>query len=511
MSSVGPARRHRTEKRNRYSRRVPLSRLSVARHWRPARCVRSWSVALVSSSYGRSLKVAQPPIRDSPGRSMKILERSSSRWRVHSLLGTHGHSAGSSGTPGTPPPPLYRTTASRCTRELGRCCDTYPLWAILAAVFPHAPQRRRLATSHVAARVGKRNSIGNPPFVLVGERIGPGGDRRLCCAENRTLQHVIRILPDAQAQRSVTTAPSLQADSDVTPQRLFRVESPGRVQIHEQRYGPDPGDARHFRESPHLRILPPEACQLRAHHGDLPLYHIVRPPQQPHLSPENRGAQAPQQRGAVRLVHEILLVYEYSGAAKLTHDSIRLAYALPHPIVVQRRMPLKQHAFRRFSMVHSLDVSAAIQVRELFGVDRVILVRILRNQGIAARLAHHHLVYMIDQVTVQPVGQRPFLNRQEARPRHLFDRIDQCGDGGGATIALHHASAFGHRDQFTELAMRVHSYKMSWLHRGLLASGTSMRFATRASVYPTTSRTPRLHISSLLRYAAAEELCKGRA
>jgi hypothetical protein len=102
-------------------------------------------------------KVAHAPIGDSPGRSMKIAERShrdadSKKRRVHSNRGPppkRGHvdgrnSAAYAKRNGHLPGHRSRVERSRS--------HAHPLRAVRAAVFPQAPQRRRQAARHITPR-----------------------------------------------------------------------------------------------------------------------------------------------------------------------------------------------------------------------------------------------------------------------------------------------------------------------------------------------------------------------
>ena len=113
----------------------------------------------------------------SPGRSMKRVERSR-RQRVHSCLETLRREARSNATRGTPLPTRDSTIRfRRCVRR-GRGRDTHPLGWVDAARFPQAPHHRRLASSYIVTSDARRQSVMDPPFVLLGEGIVPHRDGR---------------------------------------------------------------------------------------------------------------------------------------------------------------------------------------------------------------------------------------------------------------------------------------------------------------------------------------------
>jgi hypothetical protein len=70
------------------------------------------------------------------------------------------------------------------------------------------------------------------------------------------------------------------------------------------------------------------------------------------------------------------------------------------------------------------DQSGAEEVVELFGVDGVVLVAVFSDVGVAARVADDHLIDFIAQGSVEPSGQRAFLEAEVAR---ALDRADQVG------------------------------------------------------------------------------------
>ena len=90
--------------------------------------------------------------------------------------------------------------------------------------------------------------------------------------------------------------------------------------------------------------------------------------------------------------------------------------AMADAVVVEQHVLLEDRLLQGFRVMHSLDIAAAIQLGQLGGVERVILLPLLGDQSIASRLAHHHLLHVLAHIPPQPVRHGSFLDHLKWTP-----------------------------------------------------------------------------------------------
>ena len=93
---------------------------------------------------------------------------------------------------------------------------------------------------------------------------------------------------------------------------------------------------------------------------------------------------------------------------------------------------------------------------EFFRVDGIVLVALLGDQGVASRIAGDDAFGIVQQATIDPLGQLAFLEDDVPRAADALDDLAQGGQRGWRSAASRRFAAGRADEKLGALAMRVH-------------------------------------------------------